>query len=91
VVGADRFNREDDAGGRYWSLVHLSRSRWLYDMRCGVTDGAVRVREPVGVKVCLLERGAEEKQHDTHNCETKVIAPVRRPIGYPTWAESSQH
>jgi hypothetical protein len=60
VLAADRLNRKDNASGGDRSLLHVAGSRWLHHMRRGVAYRAIRVGQPIGMKVGLLDSGAEE-------------------------------
>jgi hypothetical protein len=60
VLAIDRFNRKNNASGGDGSLLRVARRRWLHHMRRGVAYGAICVGQPIGMKVHLLESGAEE-------------------------------
>jgi hypothetical protein len=60
VLAIDRLNRKYNASGGDRSLLRVARSRWLHHMRRGVAYGAIRVGQPIGMKVRLLDGGAEE-------------------------------
>ena len=65
VLAVDRFNGQDYASGGDGSLLDVARSRWLHHMRRSVADGAVRVCQPIRMKVGLLDSDAEEEKDDT--------------------------
>ena len=80
MLAVDRFNGQDYASGRYGSLLDMARSRWLHHMRRSVADGAVRVCQPIRMKVGLLQSGAEEKKDDTEEGKHEAFARFRCPV-----------
>jgi hypothetical protein len=60
VLAVDRLNRADNASGGDDRLLRVARRRWLQHMWGGVAYGAIRVGQPIGMKVRLLDGGAEE-------------------------------
>lgn len=60
VLAVNRFNREYDASRGDRSLLRVTRRRWLHHMGRGVADRAIRVSQPIKMKVRLLDGGAEE-------------------------------
>jgi hypothetical protein len=60
VLAVNRFNRKHNASRGDGSLLELARGGRLDDMRRGVAYRAVRVSQPISMKMCLLQCGAEE-------------------------------
>ena len=60
MLAVDRFNRKNNASGGDGSLLRVARRRWLHHVRRRVAYRAIRVGQPIGMKVHLLESGAEE-------------------------------
>jgi hypothetical protein len=80
VLAVDRLNGQDYASGGDGSLLDVARGRWLHHMGRSVADGAVRVCQPIRMKVGLLESGAEEEKHDTEKGKHKAFARFRCPV-----------
>ncbi len=80
MLAIDRFNRTNNASGRDRSLPDVVGSRWLHDMRRRVADGAIRVGQPICMKVRLLNRGAEEEKNGTEDGKHETRTRVRNPI-----------
>ena len=74
VLAVDRFNGQDYASGGDGSLLDVARSRWLHHMRRSVADGAVRVCQPIRMKVGLLDGDAEEEKDDTEEGKHEASA-----------------
>jgi hypothetical protein len=79
VFAVDRLNGKDGASRGDRSLTNAAASGWLHNMRRCVADGAVRMREAVGMMVCLLECGAEEEKGDAQDNEHEALTRLRCP------------
>jgi hypothetical protein len=76
VLAVDRFDRKYNASGGDGSLLEVGRSQWLHYMRRGMAYGAVRVRQPIRMKVRLLHGSAEEQKADAkHGNKKRLRAP----------------
>ena len=80
VLAVDRLNGQDYASGGDGSLLDVTRSRRLHYMRRSVTDGAVRVCQPIRMKVGLLDSDAEEEKDDTEEGKHEAFARFRCPV-----------
>jgi hypothetical protein len=74
VLAVDRFNGQDYASGGDGSMLDVARNRWLHHMRRSVADDAIRVCQPVRMKVGLLDSGAEEEESDAEEGKHETFA-----------------
>ena len=74
------YAEKDDSCGRDGRLLHRARGGRLDYVRCSVANRAVRMRQPIRMKVCLLNAGAYEKKEGAHDGRQKVSAHIGRPI-----------
>jgi hypothetical protein len=98
VLAVNRLNRKDNASGEDDSLLRVARRRWLQHMRRGVAYGAIRVGQPIVMKVRLLERGAEEEKNGAQDGKHETFTFLQYPVLahsshgyrllYSTWMES---
>jgi hypothetical protein len=80
VLAVDRFNGQDYASGGDGSLLDAARGGRLDYMRRGVAYRAVRVGQPIRMKVGLLDRGAEEEEGDAEEGKHEGFARFRCPV-----------
>jgi hypothetical protein len=77
VLAVDRSNGKDNASGGDGSLLDAARGGRLDYMRRGVAYGAVRVGQPISMKVRLLDGRAEEEKDGAQDGEHKAFARFR--------------
>jgi hypothetical protein len=58
----------------------VARSRWLHHMRRRVAYRAIRVGQPIGMKVHLLDRGAEEQKDGAQDRKHETFTRFRCPV-----------
>jgi len=80
VLAVDRFNGQDYASGGDGSLLDVTRGRWLHHMGRSVADDAVRMCQPIRMKVGLLDSDAEEEKDDTEEGKHEAFARFRCPV-----------
>jgi hypothetical protein len=78
VLAIYGFNGKDNASGGDGSLPDAARGGRLDYMRRGVAYRAVRVGQPIRMKVRLLDGGAEEQKDGAQHGEHETIARLRR-------------
>jgi hypothetical protein len=79
VIGVERFDGEYYTSRGYGSQMGVAGTGWLHDMRRRMADGAVRMGQAIGMKMDLLDRGAEEKEKDTEKDKQQEAALLRPP------------
>jgi hypothetical protein len=80
ALAIERFNRKNNAIGGDGGLLGVARSQWLHNMRRSVAYGAVRVGQPIRMKVCLLDSDAEEEKYGAQDGGHKMFVYFRCPI-----------
>jgi hypothetical protein len=80
MLAIDRFNGQDYASGGDGSLLDIVRSRWLHHVRRSMADGAVRVCQPIRMKVGLLDSGAEEEKNGAQDGKHETLTRLRCPV-----------
>jgi hypothetical protein len=71
---------KDDSCGRDGCLLHRARGGRLDYVRCSVANRAVRMRQPIRMKVRLLNAGADEKKEGTHDGKQEMPAHLGRTM-----------
>jgi hypothetical protein len=61
-------------------LLQVARGGRLDHMRRGVAYRAVRVGQPIRMKMCLLKCGAEEEKDGAQDCNHEALARSWCPI-----------
>jgi hypothetical protein len=77
MLAVDRFNRKNNASGGDGSLLRVAGRRWLHHVRRSVANGAVRVCQPIRMKVGLLDSGAEEEKDNAEKGKHEAFARFR--------------
>jgi hypothetical protein len=81
VVFAGQAHAEkNDSRGRNGCLLNRAGGGRLDYVRRGVTNRAVRMRQPIRMKVCLLNADADDKKDGADDGKQKVSAHIGRPI-----------
>ena len=76
-----------DSRGGDGRLLNGAGGGRLNHMRCRVADGAIRVGEPIRMKMRLLNADAYEKKDGAHDGKQKMSASAGRTI----WRYFSHH
>jgi hypothetical protein len=80
VLAIERFNRKDNPSRGDGNLLEVARGGRLDYMRRGVANRAVRVGQPISMKVRLLDGGAEEEKDGAQDGEHEAFARLRCPV-----------
>lgn len=76
---------KNDSRGRNGCLLNGAWGGRLDYVRRGVTNRAVRMRQPIRMKVCLLNADADDKKDGADYGKQKVSAHIGRPILPHVW------
>jgi hypothetical protein len=80
VFAGKLYGEKDDSRSRYGCLLHGAGGGWLHYVRRSVADRAVGMRQPIRMKVCLLDAGADEKKDGAHDGKQKMSASFARTV-----------
>ena len=74
------YAEKDDSRSRDGRLLNGAGRGRLDYVRCSVANRAVRMGQPIGMKVRLLNAGAEEKKEGAHDGKQKMSAHFGRTL-----------
>ena len=61
------YAEQDDSRCRNGCLLNGALYGWLHYLMRGVANRAIRMRQSIRMKVCLLNRGADEEKNGAHD------------------------
>jgi hypothetical protein len=78
--GAGRFERECYASGWNGIVRRMGGSGRLHHIGRRVADGAICVRQPIGMKVRFLDGDAEEQENGTEKRKEQALTSIRTSV-----------